>query len=356
MTSAVISKLGNSLVIHVSQELLVEEVTNSSDFPGSYYGYDDRWNHEKFSKNFKVNVITLTDSEMEFDMIGIDAAIANAFRRIMMSEVPTMAIDKIFMYNNTSIIQDEVLAHRIAMVPIKVDPRLFNYRQENDEKGNCADTIEFRLQVKCTKNKNPSNDATGSSRLYINNKVMSKQLEWVPISNQRDLFNDIKPVDDSIPLADLRPGQEIDLKAHCVKGIGHDHAKFSPVATVSYRLLPEITITKEVVGEAAERFAKCFSKGVIEVVENEHGVKVARVKNARNDMCSRNVFVHDDLKDCVKLGRVRDHFIFSVESTGALPPNILVSEAIKILMSKCRVYMEELENSFTKNENKHNKK
>ena len=43
-------------------------------------------------------------------------------------QVPTMAIDKVFVYNNTSIIQDEVLAHRLGLVPINADPRLFEYR------------------------------------------------------------------------------------------------------------------------------------------------------------------------------------------------------------------------------------
>lgn len=40
-----------------------------------------------------------------------------------------MAIEKVFIYNNTSIIQDEVLAHRLGLIPIKADPKLFEYRQ-----------------------------------------------------------------------------------------------------------------------------------------------------------------------------------------------------------------------------------
>lgn len=41
-----------------------------------------------------------------------------------------MAIDSVHIWNNTSIIQDEVLAHRLGLVPIKADPRLFEYRQK----------------------------------------------------------------------------------------------------------------------------------------------------------------------------------------------------------------------------------
>lgn len=68
--------------------------------------------------------------EMEFDMIGVRPAIANAFRRLMLSEVPTMAIEKVYIYNNTSIIQDEVLAHRLGLIPLRADPRLFEYKSE----------------------------------------------------------------------------------------------------------------------------------------------------------------------------------------------------------------------------------
>lgn len=48
---------------------------------------------------------------------------------------------------------------------------------------------------------------------------------------------------------------------------GKDHAKFSPVATASYRLLPDITLLEPVEGEAAEELSQCFSPGVIEVQE-----------------------------------------------------------------------------------------
>jgi DNA-directed RNA polymerase alpha subunit len=41
-----------------------------------------------------------------------------------------MAIEKVFLYNNTSVIPDEVLAHRLGLIPLKADPRLFEYRQD----------------------------------------------------------------------------------------------------------------------------------------------------------------------------------------------------------------------------------
>ncbi|XP_041354186.1 DNA-directed RNA polymerases I and III subunit RPAC1-like [Gigantopelta aegis] len=329
--------------IRTRVQLLEHTVDNvhSTDFPGSYDGYDDTWSQSKFEKNFIINIIDINEDNMEFDMIGVDCSIANAFRRILLSEVPTMAIEKVFVYNNTSIIQDEVLAHRLGLIPIKADPRLFEYRQEGDTEGSAEDTIEFQLKVKCTKNPQPK-DSTRPDEMYKDHKVTTNYMKWVPVGDQANIFNagDIRPVDD-ILIAKLRPGQELDLKMHCVKGVGKDHAKFSPVATASYRLLPEIILTRPVEGEKAERLQKCFSPGVIEL-DNIDGVLRARVANPRRDTCSREVFRHSDLKNCVKLNRVRNHFIFSVESTGILPPDVLVSEAIKVLMEKCRTMLSEL--------------
>lgn len=78
----------------------------------------------------------MEDYELEFDFINVEAPFANALRRLLLAEVPTMAIDKIFLYQNTSLIQDEVFCHRLGLVPIKADPRLFQSRVAlNNETG-----------------------------------------------------------------------------------------------------------------------------------------------------------------------------------------------------------------------------
>ncbi|XP_056148010.1 DNA-directed RNA polymerases I and III subunit RPAC1 isoform X2 [Lampris incognitus] len=298
--------------------------------------------------NFRIDIVDLDENSMEFDMVGIDASIANAFRRILLAEVPTMAIEKVFIYNNTSIVQDEILAHRLGLIPIKADPRLFEYKnagqESEEEEGSEIDTIQLQLKIKCTRNPRASKDTSDPQELYINHMVYSKDIKWVPIGNQAYVFPDadIGPVHGDILVAQLRPGQELDIVMHCVKGIGKDHAKFSPVATASYRLLPEITLLEPVEGEKAERFKRCFSQGVIEL-EDHNGTKVAKVANNRLDTCSREVLRHDDLRNLVTLGRVRDHFIFTVESTGILTPDVLVTEAIKVLMAKCQRFMNELD-------------
>lgn len=290
-------------------------------------------------------------------MIGVDAALTNAIRRILISEVPTMAIEKVYLMQNTSVIQDEVLAHRMGLIPIFADPRRFKMIEKDDidtdEKDSHApdcvppinpeEGIQFELKVKCSR-KTASPEATDPEDLYVNSKVTTSLLKWQPVGEQLERFgpNGIRPVHSDILISKMRPGHEIDMVCHCVKGIGGDHIKFSPVATATYRLMPKITLLQKVRGEHAEKLAKCFSKGVMELRE-VNGEKVARVAKPRRDTCSREVLRHKELKDCVELAKDKKHFIFSVESTGALPPDELVVEAFSVLKEKCTFFISELD-------------
>lgn len=171
---------------------------------------------------------------MEFDLIGINCAIANAFRRILLSEVPSMAIEKVFVANNTSLVKDEVLAHRLGLVPLKADARLFEFRPENSAEPNEQDTLEYELKIKCVVNKDGHKNSYQPNDLYINHCVYSQHIKWVPIGGQANMYkeDDVKPVHPDILLDKLRPGQELDLKLHAVKGLGKDHTKFSPVGKI----------------------------------------------------------------------------------------------------------------------------
>ncbi|RDD41117.1 DNA-directed RNA polymerases I and III subunit RPAC1 [Trichoplax sp. H2] len=316
--------------------------THTVDFPGAFHGYDDAWSLNSFRKNFKIEIIKVDNEEMEFDMIGIDASIANAYRRIMLSEVPAMAIEKVVIHNNTSIIQDEVLAHRLGLIPIAADPKLFDDFNPGDTPTN-KNSITFTLQIKCIRNRSAHSDATDPEELYINSKVTTKDLKLKYNEDQDNAIpnKDIRPVHEDILIAKLRPGQEIDLEMICVKGTGADHAKFSPVATASYRLMPEIILKQAVTGKRAKRLAKCFPEGVIGIKEIK-GIKTAYIDKPRLDTCSRQVLRDPELKEHVILNKIRDHFIFCIESTGSIPPADIFRESVKILRQKCHKFLEEV--------------
>ena len=106
------------------------------------------------------------------------------------------------MYNNTSIIQDEVLAHRLGQIPIKADPRKFDWYQtektEDDKQkelaqetttspaayGNSANSLEFELKVRCKKNTNANKADTDANNLYIDHNITTKYIKWIPRKGQ----------------------------------------------------------------------------------------------------------------------------------------------------------------------------
>ena len=114
-----------------------EHVSNvsSTDFPGHYPGEDHlhTFSLDRFRSTLRVDVKRLSQRSIEFDIVGVDASIANAIRRTLIAEVPTMIIENVYIMNNTSVVQDEVLAHRLGMVPLNVHPDLFTFRESDSE-------------------------------------------------------------------------------------------------------------------------------------------------------------------------------------------------------------------------------
>lgn len=312
--------MSSSLQLILAQQIVgihAETITNvtSTDFPRHWPGEEHSWSIHKFRKNLTIKFYRNHPLHCEFDIIGTDAAIANAFRRILLAEVPTLAIETIYVTNNTSIVQDEVLAQRLGLVPLKGDKNglqaLGWYQKGNPPTD--KDTVVLGLKVMCERNPHASKGETNPEKLFINSSVYASHIQFNPIGLQTTLFSppgDIRPTNPDILLAKLRPGQEIDIEMHCIKGVGKDHAKFSPVATASFRLLPLIQIKEPICGEDARFFQKCFPTGVIGLERDEvSGEDMAVVKDARRDTVSRECLRHDRFKGKVELGRVRDHFI-----------------------------------------------
>lgn len=316
--------------------------TQANDFPGDS-GNGSEWDLELFKRQFDIQISFLTNSVANFDLIGIDASLANAFRRIMISEVPSVAIENVFIEMNTSVIQDEVLAQRLGLVPIMMSPDWLEWvdaeSTEVEANGEPVintpeNTVVFSLRVKCTRNPNAPEGSTDPNELYMNSSVYARDLKFEPRGNQLERMNPPPTVaNPDILLCKLRPGQSISLYCWAVLGVGSDHAKFSPVATASYRMMPDIQITGRI--DDAEAFAKCFAPGVI-AIENGQ----PRVVDPRRDTVSREVLRHPEFADKVKLGRKRNHFIFNVESVGAMGPDEIFVKSISCLRNKAKELLE----------------
>ncbi len=242
-------------------------------------GFDNSLDLATFFRECVVRVKEKSDEEVVFDLIGVDAPIANALRRILLSEVPTMAIETVFVHDNSSVMHDEMLAHRLGLVPLLIDPAPFKIWRKGN-KVTPQNTVKFRLEVACEHAvSGPRDTHAPSETLYENSKVLTKSLEHVPMPRQERLLRGEtpRPVHDDLLLTKLRPGQAIHIEMNATKGIGREHAKWSPVATASYRMLPEVTIRRPVRGtEAAELKDLC----PMDVFDIEDGVRQGRAAAA----------------------------------------------------------------------------
>jgi len=304
-------------------------------------GYDNKFDLEEFKEQFSIKIINITEEQVIFDLIGIDAPVANAFRRILLAEIPIMAIETVFMIDNTGVMQDEVLCHRLGLIPIRADPSRFEEKREADEPAD-NNTIVFELNVGCRRNASAPDDAPADEK-YINGKVFSRDLIWKPQGIQSETFLDdpIRPVHGDILITKMRPGQRLTFEARCVKGIGQTHAKWSPVSTATYRLMPEITLLKTIKNQEADELVNLCPMKVFDIEELGNERK-AVVKYPRSCTMCRECIRDVKWQDKVKLARIKKHFIFDIESTGSIPAPKLFIESIQILRHKCVVLDTEL--------------
>ena len=156
----------------------------------------------------EVKVLQDGDNTVSLQLEGIDRSYANAVRRFCIAEVPSMAIDDVVILENSSVLYDEILAHRLGMVPIKTDLERYNLPEECDC-GNPLGCHKCRVLFVL--------DAKGKDKVST---VMSGDL----VSEDRD----VRPVSESIPLVKLATGQSVKLEAYARLGRGKEHAKWQP--------------------------------------------------------------------------------------------------------------------------------
>ena len=347
----------------------VATVTGASAF--ATLGVDNAFTMDRFRKGAAMKVTAHSEERLEFEMKGVDLSVANALRRIMIAEVPTVAIENVLVRNNTSVIQDEVLAHRLGLVPIFCDPTWLEWRDDPPDATE-KNTVVFRLVVECT---------VDEYNKVHNDKVYTSALEWLPNGselggltgeakeytnfkqNQRDFLKSrgwseerdgpLRPVQTDILLCKLRPKQRIELEAHCVIGVGKDHAKFSPVATAWYRLYPSLHISERdpVEGEDAKVLVDEVNRacgadcGYVTIDRGAARV----VGDVRDDFKAHELFRQlgsegsgSRFERKLSVKKDKELIIFTVETAGQLAPRRIVKTAIDILRKKANaLFIEE---------------
>ena len=117
------AKIKHDGIVNVSfrHSILIIIQASTFEHPASFTaktGTLDENSIKHFIKHSDIQIKELNSEEIIFDLKGVEPPLANALRRILIAEIPTMAIEKVEMWQNTSIIPDENLAHRLGLIPI----------------------------------------------------------------------------------------------------------------------------------------------------------------------------------------------------------------------------------------------
>jgi len=160
----------------------------------------------------KIKVLEESDETVALQLEGVDRSYANAIRRFCISEVPAMAIDDIVILENSSVLYDEILAHRLGMIPLRTDLE----RYVLPEKCDCGSPLGCQ---KCRV-------------LLVLDAVANERPRTVLSGDLVSEDRDIKPVSPNIPIVKLAVGQSVKLEAYARLGRAKEHAKWQP-ATVA---------------------------------------------------------------------------------------------------------------------------
>ncbi|UCE95165.1 MAG: DNA-directed RNA polymerase subunit D [Candidatus Bathyarchaeota archaeon] len=246
-----------------------------------------------------------------------NAAFMNTLRRIVTSEVPSMAIDDVVIIENSSTLQDDFLAHRVGLVPLKTDLDTYNLPED------CTCKSEFgcnlcRVSLALEAETEDHTITVYSSHFKSENPV-------------------VVPVSDRIPIAKLAPSQKIRLEAYARLGKGKDHARWQPVSMCAYKYLPIVIVNTKLCDLCGDCIKIC-PKNIL----TKAGDKI-EIRNVLDctlcqdciDACKKN-------PKALEVSWNENSFIFEIESTGVLTPERILKGALSILEGKLKEFLDQL--------------
>jgi DNA-directed RNA polymerase subunit D len=154
-----------------------------------------------------LEVISKDNQKISVKLKGMPIQYANALRRVCLNGVPVFAVDTVDIIENSSVLPDEGLAHRLGLIPITTDLSRFN------EPSKC----ECQSETGCSNCKVMLILDSGDSE--VTRTVLSNEL-----SSEDD---SIKPVSEKIPIVQLAPGQRIKVECYARLGRGTQHSKWN---------------------------------------------------------------------------------------------------------------------------------
>lgn len=246
--------------------------------------------------NMDIELIDIDRRKARFVARDISPAFANGLRRAVLADVPTLAIDTADIYENTSVMFDEVMSLRLGLVPLTTDFESYNLPEECTCEGEGCTNCEVVLTLDV--------EAEDEDVTVYSGDLESEDPE-------------VQPADENIPLIELKPGQAVQAECVARLGKGKNHSKNQAGVAVGYRQL------RRVMTDADDEYEDEILRGIVQSPDGD-----------LLDMSEYDNRVDEAFDDPIAVEDIDDAFVFHVESDGSYSVDDLVVCAAESISSR----------------------
>ncbi len=276
-----------------------------------------------------IKLIEIFDDSIKFILTESTIAFANAVRRIVLANVPTLVIEDVYVLKNTSPLFDEFIAQRLGLVPLKYNEDFeLNFR----DKCECGG-IGCNL---CTVTFTISKKATDSPTTIYSGDLISSQ-------------EGVEPINRNIPIVKIGPNQSVELECMAQLGTGKDHAKWQPVSAIGYQLVPLVEIDQLKCNNCNECINSCYR----DVFDEDSGtIKVVNSLNC--NLCKYCVEMCDE--GAISISEDPSQIIISFDINTGTPASSILVKAGELLLAKTDEFKNALQKAIIEKEEKEKNK
>ena len=251
----------------------------------------------------KIEIKELKPKKAVLKIEGTKPYFVNSLRRVMLSELPKLAVNDVVIYDNTSALFDEIIAHRLGLISIPTDLNLITFRDKCVCKGkgcpNC--TVRYTLSKE------------GEGTVYSGDLQPAEKSWTITESN--------------IPIVELYGDQRLILEVEAVLGRGRDHAKWQGVQAPTYRMGTIIEFDKKRINDVKE-FLEKIPNDLVEIKGNNLILKDI------NKLPVLESYIDKEEIDYITIKKDPTNLIFSLETDGSFTAKVAILESAKILEEK----------------------
>ncbi|KAH8088639.1 DNA-directed 5'-3' RNA polymerase [Aureococcus anophagefferens] len=292
----------------------------------------------------QVSVRDLEENTMCFEVRDTDCSTANSLRRVMVGEVVSMAIDLVTFEENTSVVNDEIIAHRLGLVPIKYTYKPDKTRLREDmgpsEAAAMSSDRDIRRRFRHTRDCDCDSHCdfcAATLKLHVSFDDRAKDLPEHEKNNPLTVT--------TLDLVSDDPDVAPELKLTCIAklGCGKEHAKWIPVSKFVFRPVPEVTWDDAAVAELAptlrDAIIQVCPAGVLGYADDRDRSKIevkdeAAILDFADDIHALTKTLNPTGKSMLFARPSTTNFIFDVESLGSIPVDDVVLCGINELKRK----------------------